>query len=61
MSGEKVVRQFPWTNKKQGEGSEELGVPVQEFIEKIDNYVSERAAIIDCRLAALRAMRAGSN
>lgn len=55
MSGEKVVRQFPWTNKKQGEGSEELGVPVQEFIEKIDNYMPERAAVIDCRLAALRA------
>lgn len=55
MSGEKVVRQFRWTNKKQGEGSEELGVPVQEFIEKIDNYMPERAAVIDCRLAALRA------
>ena len=55
MSGEKLIRQFRRTNEEEADRCEKFGIPIQEFIEKIDNYVSERAAIIDCRLTALRA------
>ena len=53
MPGEKFVRQLPRTNKKEAEGSKKFGVPVKKLIEKIDNDIPERAAVIDGRLSAL--------
>ncbi|HTG29441.1 MAG TPA: hypothetical protein VK818_14575, partial [Methylomirabilota bacterium] len=53
VPGEKLIGQFPRTHKKKADRSEKLRVPIQELVEKIDNYMPERAAIIDCRLAAL--------
>jgi hypothetical protein len=55
MTGEKLICQFPRANEQEADRSEKLRVPIEELIEKIDNYMPERAAIIDCRLAALRA------
>src|SRR6266581_4825014 len=56
MPGEKFVRQLPRTNKKEAEGSKKFGVPVKKLIEKIDNDIPERAAVIDARLTAFRAV-----
>ena len=55
MPGEKLIRQSPWPDKKQADRGEKLRVPIKELIEKIGKHVPERAAVIDCRLAALRA------
>src|SRR6266513_4059595 len=55
MTGEKLICQFPRANDEEAERSEKLRVPIQELIEKVDDHIPERAAIIDCRLAALRA------
>ena len=58
FSGEKFVREFPRLDDEQAESREKFRVPVQKRIEHIDNHVPKGAAIIDGRLAALRAMRA---
>lgn len=55
MTGEKLICQFPRANDEEAERSEKLRVPIQELIEKVDDHIPERAAIIDCWLAALRA------
>src|SRR5215471_1249401 len=55
MPGEKVVRKFPRANQEKNNRCEELGVPIQEFVEQIGNDVPERPAIIDCGLAAFPA------
>src|SRR2546429_4391975 len=55
MTGEKLICQFPRANDEEADRCEKLRVPIQELVEEIDNYMPERAAVIDCRLAALRA------
>jgi len=55
MTGEKLICQFPRANDEEADRCEKLRVPIQELVEEIDNYMPERTAIIDCRLAALRA------
>src|SRR6266849_5006479 len=55
MSGEEFIGQSPRTNEKEANRREKLGVPIQELIEEIGKHVPERTAIIDCRLATLRA------
>ena len=55
MSGEELIGQSPRTNEKEADRREKLGVPIQELIEEIGKHVPERTAIIDCRLATLRA------
>jgi hypothetical protein len=55
VPGEKLIGQFPRAHKKKADRSEKLRVPIEELIEKISDYMTERPAVIDCRLAALRA------
>jgi hypothetical protein len=55
MTGEKLICQFPRANDEEAERSEKPGVPIQELVKKIDDYMPERTAIIYCRLAALGA------
>src|SRR6266513_4586251 len=55
MTGQKLICQFPRTNDEEPDRCEKLRVPIQELVEKVSDYMPERAAIIDCRLAALRA------
>ncbi len=55
MSCKKLIRQFPRTKEEKANRREKLRVPIKELIEKIGKHVPERAAVIDCRLAALRA------
>ena len=57
FAGEEFVRELPGLDDKQTESGEKFRIPVQKRIQNIDNYVPERATIIDRRLAALRAMR----
>ena len=55
MTGEKLICQFPRANDEEADRCEKLRVPIQELVEKISDYMPERTAIVDCRLAALRA------
>ena len=55
MTGEELICQLLRANDEEADRCEKLRVPIQELVEEIDNYMPERAAIIDCRLAALRA------
>ena len=47
MPGEKLVCESPRTNEQEADCREKLRVPIQELVEKIDNYMPERAAIIN--------------
>src|SRR5438874_10744944 len=56
-TGEELVRQPPRFDDEKSDGGKKFRVPIQKRIENIDNHVSKRAAVIDCSLPALRAMR----
>jgi len=57
FAGEELVGQSPRLDDEETDSGKKFRVPIQKRIENIDNHVSKRPAIIDCRLAALRAMR----
>src|ERR1700737_4456545 len=57
-TGQKLIGQTPRLNKEQGDRGNELRVPIEKRIEKIDNHMPEGPPIIDRGLAALRAIAA---
>jgi len=59
FAGKKFVGQPPRFDDEEANGGEKFRVPIQKRVENIDNHVPKRAAIIDRRLSALRAMRPG--
>ena len=54
MAGDKFVCQAPRLYDQQRDRCKELRVPIQKFIENIDEHLPEGTAIIDGRLPALR-------
>jgi hypothetical protein len=57
MAGDKFICQAPGLCDQQRDRREKLRVPIQEFIENIDEDMPEGTAIIDGRLPALPAVR----
>ena len=57
MAGEKFVCHTPRLYDQQCDRRKELRVPIQKFIENIDEHLPEGTAIIDGRLPALPAVR----
>src|SRR4029077_5635136 len=56
MTRQKLVREFPRANEQKPNRGEKLRVPIQKRIQKIENDVPKRTAIIDGGLSALRAI-----
>ena len=57
MAGEKFGCQTPRLCDQQRDRCKELRVPIQKFIENVDEHMPEGTAIIDGRLPALPAVR----
>ena len=57
MTGEKLVRQPPRFKDEERNCGEKFRIPIQKFIENIDQHMPEGTPIIDGRLPALRAVR----
>ncbi len=57
MSGEKFICQTPRLCDQQRDRCKKLRVPIQKFIENLDEHMPEGTAIIDGGLSALPAVR----
>src|SRR6266404_1797128 len=57
-TGQKFVGETPRLNYEQSDRGNELRVPIEKRIQKIDNYMPEGPPVINGGLAALRAIAA---
>src|SRR6516162_10258275 len=59
LAADEFVGQAPWSRHEKSDAAEEFRIPIKKLVQNIEQNVANGTAIIDRRLAALRAIVSG--